>query len=58
MLNDFVYGKLKCKGAKKIVPNIANLVNVAHKKIYPYSIVSINTFLVIFMNLSYGDIML
>jgi nicotinamidase-related amidase len=35
MLNDFVYGKLKCKGAKKIVPNIANLVNVAHKKNIP-----------------------
>jgi nicotinamidase-related amidase len=35
MLNDFVYGKLKCEGAKKIVPNIANLINVARQKNIP-----------------------
>lgn len=35
MLNDFVYGKLKCEGAKKIIPNIVALVNAARQRNIP-----------------------
>jgi nicotinamidase-related amidase len=35
MLNDFVYGKLKIQGAKKIIPKIATLVNAARQKNIP-----------------------
>jgi nicotinamidase-related amidase len=35
MLNDFVYGRLKCKGAEKIVPNISALVDAARQKAIP-----------------------
>jgi nicotinamidase-related amidase len=35
MLNDFVFGKLKCEGAKKIIPNIASLVNAARLRNIP-----------------------
>lgn len=35
MLNDFVYGKLKCARAKRIIPNIKVLLEAARKKGVP-----------------------
>lgn len=35
MLNDFVYGKLKCSRAKKIIPKIKLLLNASRKKGIP-----------------------
>jgi nicotinamidase-related amidase len=35
MLNDFVYGKLKCEGAKEIIPEIVALVNAARQRNIP-----------------------
>lgn len=35
MLNDFVYGKLKCERAKRIIPNIKLLLDFARKKEIP-----------------------
>lgn len=35
MLNDFVHGNLKCDRAKRIIPNIKRLLNVARKKGIP-----------------------
>jgi nicotinamidase-related amidase len=35
MLNDFVYGKLKCERAKRIIPNIKHLLDFARKKEIP-----------------------
>jgi nicotinamidase-related amidase len=35
MLNDFVYGKLKCARAKRIIPNIKILLEAARKKGVP-----------------------
>jgi nicotinamidase-related amidase len=32
MLNDFVYGKLKCSRAKKIIPKIKSLLNISREK--------------------------
>jgi nicotinamidase-related amidase len=32
MLNDFVYGKLKCSRAKKIIPQIKSLLDVSHEE--------------------------
>jgi nicotinamidase-related amidase len=35
MLNDFVYGKLKCKRAERIIPNIKQLLDFARKNGVP-----------------------
>lgn len=35
MLNDFVYGKLKCTSAKKIIPKIKSLLEVSREKGIP-----------------------
>ena len=35
MLNDFVYGKLRCKRASRIIPNIKMLLDSARKKKIP-----------------------
>lgn len=35
MLNDFVYGKLKCASAKKIIPQIKSLLDVSREKRVP-----------------------
>lgn len=35
MLNDFVHGKLKCKRAARIIPNIESLIKAARKKGVP-----------------------
>lgn len=35
MLNDFVYGKLKCERAHRIIPNIKNLLEKAREKNIP-----------------------
>jgi nicotinamidase-related amidase len=35
MLNDFVHGKLKCERAKRIIPNIKLLLDLARKKNIP-----------------------
>ncbi|MEW5841160.1 isochorismatase family cysteine hydrolase [Nitrososphaera sp.] len=35
MLNDFVYGKLKCARAARVIPNIRRLVAAAHEKGVP-----------------------
>jgi len=35
MLNDFVYGKLKCTRAKKIIPKIKSLIDISRKNGIP-----------------------